>query len=81
MRVRTEPEVTPVEEKLSVKDLTPSLWKEALRDLKREGYTPTRVLLRRSARPTFPMRVTLSVKSDWDPEIDDADMVVQLRRS
>jgi hypothetical protein len=81
LRVKTEPSVHHIEERLSRRDWDKDHYFGAINDLKEEGYGVRSILLkRRYCKPGFSMGAPLKILADYDPQLDDADVVLLLRK-
>lgn len=80
MRVKTDPSLPSVENKLSTHNFNKELYIEGIRKVKEEGYSVRSILITRAAKPPFSMQIPLKLVADWDPQLDGADMVILLRK-
>lgn len=79
MIVKTDPSMDVFEEKLSGKQFTIAEYKEALEELGEEGYMPKSLLSKRWAIPKFNVAVPIKVLADYDPQLEEADMIFLLK--
>lgn len=79
MLIKTEPSVPEFEQRLSVREMTLDMYKDAVEILKDESYEPKVILSKRRAIPKFALATPVKLLADFDPQLEGADMVFILR--